>query len=204
MINDNTIESNISTLIPAQIPDYFRENGPILVEFVKEYFKFLETTGQSVYYARRHIENKDVDKTINDFLIHFKKKFTPNITYNIFSDIPLTIKESLPFYRSKGSDLSFDLFFKLIFGVPAEIYHPGDDLLSCSSGEWHKDIYLELTPAESNNQFIGKEIIGVNSGAIAFVDRLIRRIINGRIIDVMYISSISGNFEFGEMVTLNA
>jgi len=61
-----------------------------------------------------------------------------------------------------------------------------------------------LSPSETNVQFLGQEIVGVTSGATAFVDRIIRRIIDGRILDVMYISAISGLFKFGELITLNA
>jgi hypothetical protein len=200
---NNYIEPAIDNLIASMFPSFYEEEGQVFIEFVKEYFSWLETTGQAVYYARGHIQNKDVDLTIDQFLLHFKKKFTPNVIYNTHSDVQDMVKQSLPFYRSKGTDLSFTLFFNLVYGSPATVFHPGDYVFSLSSGDYHKDVYLEISPAETNSQFLGQEIVGVTSGAIAFVDRIIRRIINGRIVDVMYISAISGLFQFGELISLN-
>lgn len=199
----NYIEPAIDALIQSMFPDFYNNNGQLFIEFCREYFAWLETTGQAVYYARSHIQNKDIDLTIDQFLLHFKKKFTPNVIYNTHSNVQDMVKQSLPFYRSKGTDLSFNLFFSLVYGTPANVFHPGDYVFSLSSGDYHKDIYLELSPSETNVQFLGQEIIGVTSGATAFVDRIIRRIIDGRILDVMYISAISGLFKFGELITLN-
>jgi len=202
--SNSAIEENISNLISAMFPSFYQDNqGEMFMNFVTAYFEWLEQPGNAIYYARRHITNHDIDQAAEQFYIHFKNKFTPNIIYNTESSIPDMVKHSLEFYRSKGTDFSFNMFFGLVYGVPATIKHPGDYVFTLSSGNWHRDKYLELTPAETNNQFIGQEIIGVNSGATAFVDRLVRRIIGSRIVDVIYISAISGNFQFGEIITLN-
>jgi len=202
--SNSAIEPVISNLIQSMFPSFYSDNdGQMFMTFVQSYFEWLEQPGNPVYYARRHIQNHDIDLAAEQFLIHFKNKFTPDIIYNSESSIPDMVKHSLEFYRSKGADLSFNLFFSLVYGVPATIKHPGDYVFTLSSGNWHKDIYLELTPSETNNQFIGQEILGVNSGATAFVDRLVRRIIGSRIVDVVYISAINGTFHFGELITLN-
>lgn len=203
--SNSAIEPVISNLIESMFPSFYQDNqGEMFMEFVTEYFAWLEQPGNPVYYARRHIQNHDIDQAAEQFYIHFKNKFTPDIIYNSESSIPDMVKHSLEFYRSKGTDLSFGMFFSLVYGVSATIYHPGDNVFTLSSGDWHKDQYIELSPAETNSQFIGQEIIGVNSGATAFVDRLVRRIIGSRIVDIIYISAISGTFQFGELITFNA
>ena len=194
------LETSLSPLIESQFPSYYQEHGPILIEFIKQYFVWLETKGEVNYYSRQHLTNRDIDTTFDEFLLHFKNKFIKNIQLDTVSSTRAMVKASLPFYRSKGSDLSFDLFFKLVFGTPASIYHPGDDVFSLSSGDWHKDTYLEVSPMETNRQFVGQEIIGVTSGAVAFVDRIVRRTIKKRFCEIFYISAIEGYFITGELI----
>ena len=37
------IDSKISTFVESQFPDFYRDEGPVFVLFVKEYYKWLET-----------------------------------------------------------------------------------------------------------------------------------------------------------------
>jgi hypothetical protein len=62
--------------------------------------------------------------------------------------------------------------------------------------------YLEVSLSEHNIKFIGKQIVGLTSGATAFVERVIRRTVQGKFIDVIYISTIVGNFVTGEKINI--
>ena len=51
------IEKSIRYKIEQQFPAIFRENGPELVQLVKDYYKFMETeTNMSLYNSRRLYE----------------------------------------------------------------------------------------------------------------------------------------------------
>lgn len=188
----------ISDIIETSFPDYYKENGPVLIQFVKAYFEWLEQDNHLLDYVKNHLSNRDVDETIDQFLIHFKSKFVPSIQFQTESSTREMIKNALPFYRSRGTDLAFEMFFRSIFGVEAEIYYPYVEVFSTSSGIWKKDNYLEVVHKTTNKQYVGKQILGLRSQAKAFVDRVVTRIINGRILDVFYISAIEGNFEILE------
>ena len=51
-----TIEKKISNLIEKQFPAYYRENGPVLVSFIVEYYKWLESNNQTLYHTRRILD----------------------------------------------------------------------------------------------------------------------------------------------------
>ncbi len=152
------------------------------------------------YYVRRTQDSLDVDKTTNEFIVWFKETYLKNIQFSSVTDTQTLIKNSLDLYRSKGTPRSVDLLFKATFGVPAKIYYPSTDLFRVSSGIWTIPKYLELSPNENTTAIVSKQIYGVTSGAIAFCDSLIRRTVKGKLIDVAYISAISGNFQTGEKI----
>jgi hypothetical protein len=196
------IEKNISNFIETQFPAIYREEGPVFVEFVKKYYEWLESSNNALYHSRRILDYKDIDETVDDFVLKFKQKYLSDIQFDTVSQTRQLIKHSLDLYRSKGTDRSVDLFFRAVFGKSAEIYYPGEDIFRLSDGKWVKPKYLEVTPSDYNVQFVGKQIQGVNTGATAFVERYIRRKVKKKYINVLYISAINGEFETGELVTL--
>lgn len=198
------IEPYISTFVEQQFPAFYRDEGPMFVSFVKAYYEWMEQENNVLYHSRRIPSYKDIDETTEDFILHFKEKYLPDIQFETESNKRLFIKNALDFYRSKGTKRSVDLFFKLIYGIPATVYYPGDDLFKLSDGEWVQPLYLEVTPSTKNLQFVGKEIVGSISGATAFVDDLVVKKAKGKYIHVMYISSLSGDFQTGELIAYDS
>lgn len=194
------IEPYISTFVEQQFPDFYRDEGPLFVAFVKAYYEWMEQANSALYEARRIPSYRDIDTTTEDFIVNFKEKYLPNIQFETESNKRLFIKNALDFHRSKGSKRSVDLFFKLIYGIPASVYYPGDDLFKLSNGKWVLPQYLEITPSTKNQNFIGKQVTGVISGATAFVDDLVVKRAKDKYIHVLYISSVSGNFQTGELI----
>lgn len=195
-------EKTVSNLIENQFPDVYRDNGADFVEFVKAYYEWLETEGQALYQSRRVLENRDVDTTVDSFLIHFKNKYLNNIQFETASSARNMVKHSLDLYRSKGTERAIDLFFRNIFGTSASIYFPERDIFKASSGKWIVPKYLEIIPTDNMKNFIGLEIKGIDSGATAFVDRLVRTKAkdSAKFIYVYYLSNLAGFFRAGEMV----
>lgn len=283
------IEKSISSIIKTQFPSYYQEEGSTFIQFVTEYYKWLESKTYSrdeyfcdkkstisiksgnnivlgfgtlfldsyknndkigickddqndeyeiytikqvanntyltltndklpnfssskakhgtvslhanpLFYARRFFEIKDIDETLNEFIIYFKEKYLKNIQFDTITQTKKMVKNSLDLYRSKGTERSVDLLFKIVFGVPAKIYYPGQDLFKLSDGQWYQPKYLEVSINEDLPKFVGKQIKGLNSGATAFVESVVRKTIRGKLIDVLYISAIKGIFETNEKI----
>ena len=290
---DGQVEPLIHPLIEDQFPEFYHEEGPVFVEFVKQYYKWLETesfvrkdyispdksticvsygnsqvvgkatsfnstfsagdkiaikrgigaededysifTIKSIsnnshlvleddcldkldfecggtnyaqvkykpnptYYNRRLLDIIDIDKTIDDFIVYFKQQFLNNIQLDTQTSTKTLVKNSLDLYRSKGTERGLKLLFRIAYGIDADIYYPHTDLFRLSDGDYFEPKYLEFNPTESSVLLANKEIRGVTSGATAFVDSVIRRTVNNKIIDVAYISAIFGNFQTGELV----
>ena len=89
------IEDLVSPLIQSQFPAFYNEEGPLFIEFVKSYYKWLETTNQQAYFSRNLIEYRDIDKTVDDFIVHFKETFLKDLPLSTKCDERLFIKNIL-------------------------------------------------------------------------------------------------------------
>jgi hypothetical protein len=91
---------------------------------MEEYYKWLETNepeyanyvgalvnGNPLYHGRRLTDYKDVDRTIDEFFIHFKEKFVKNTTIDSTVSKEQLIKSAQDIFSSKFSERSLDLLF---------------------------------------------------------------------------------------------
>jgi len=79
------IEQYISPLVQSHFPDFYKEQGPLFILFVEEYFRWLENNsstyanytnalldGNPVYHSRNLLNYRDIDKTVDSFFVYFK------------------------------------------------------------------------------------------------------------------------------------
>ena len=197
------IEKLISPLIESQFPAFYREEGPQFIAFVKAYYEWMEQPGNPLYQARNLNNYRDIDTTLDEFIVHFKEKYLRNIQFDTATNKKLLVKNSLDLYRSKGTERSIDLFFKLVYGADAEVKYPADNLFRLSDGTWEVPLYLEITNSKYNVDYVGKQIIGSLSGAKAFVEKYIRRRTDHGYVNILYVSDIVGNFINSEVIGIN-
>jgi hypothetical protein len=154
----------------------------------------------SLFYSRNLSNIRDIDTTLDLFVVRFKEKYLKNIEFDTQTNKRLLVKNSLDLYRSKGTSRSIDLFFRLIYGVKSSVYYPGDDLFRLSDAEWFKPQYIEInsTSVDRSIALVGKQITGVNSGATAFVERYVKKKVNAGFVHAFYISNVRGVFEVNE------
>lgn len=207
----SVVEKYISPLVKSHFPEFYKEQGPIFILLCEEYFRWLEgnsnasytdalVEGNPLYHARRLFEYRDIDKTVDQFLVYFKEKYLKNVEVSTNVSKKRLVKASHDIFSSKGSQRSLDLFFKLVYGTKVEIYYPGEDLFKASDGTWVLPVYLELSKSTRTLNFPGKQITGSISGATALVEYIITRNINGKLIDIAFLSSVKGTFQTGEQV----
>jgi hypothetical protein len=197
------LEKTISTLVESQFPSFYRDEGQNFVAFVKAYYEWMEASNNAVYHSRRLLEYGDIDSTVDDFIIHFKEKYLNNIQFTTSSNKKLLIKKAQDLYRSKGTERSIDLFFKLVYGIDTRVYVPGTDIFKLSDGKWVKPTYLEVTREARNINYVGKQVTGASSGATAFVEKLVRKRVQGQYIDIFYISAVNGTFVTNELILVD-
>jgi hypothetical protein len=162
----------------------------------------ISITSDNILAEARSIQKyRDIDATIDIFILHYKEKYLKNIQFDIRTNKKLLIKNSLDLYRAKGTDRATDLFFKLIYAEPAEVYYPGDDLFRLSDNTWVVPQYIEVTSSPKTVGLVGKLITGVTSGATAFVEKYIKQRNNTGISHLLYLTDIQGEFVVDELLS---
>jgi hypothetical protein len=207
------VEKFISPLVEAQFPEFYKDQGPLFILFVEEYYRWLESNdpayanylntvadGNPNYHIRRLLEYRDVDQTLDNFIVYLKEKYLKGIQFETEANQRKLIKAAQDLFKSKGSQRSLDLLFKLAYGASVEIFTPGDFILKASDGTWTVPRYLELSRTTRTLQYPGKTVTGSISGASAFVEYVITRNINGKLIDLAFVSNLKGDFLTGESV----
>jgi hypothetical protein len=196
-------QTTISNLIQGQFPAFYNEDGQTLIAFLEAYYEWLEQTGNPLYYSRRLYEISDIDTTLDEFVVHFTNTYLVGIQYDILADKRLTVKKIIDLYGAKGSLRAIKLLFQLIYKEDIEIYLPGFDVLKPSDGTWTTPVYLEVSNNNRNDDYINKQITGVNSGATAFVDRIVTRKNNGQWLTLYYITNQNKDFIVGETLSVD-
>ena len=161
-----SIEKFITPFIESQFPLFYQEEGPYFIEFVKSYYSWLESQGEILNHSRSLLEYKDLDTTLDNFVIYFKNKYVNSLPENIVSDKKLLIKYILDLYRSKGSDNSYALLFKMLFNEDIELYIPGRNLFTLSEGNWTVPKYIEVTDNPYLKTLIGLPITLFNNTCV--------------------------------------
>jgi hypothetical protein len=139
-----------SLLINRQVPEFVREEYPLFVTFLEAYYEFLEqkqgtqlndliTRSKDLRYI------SDVDQSIDDFEESFFNSYAELIPRNLQVDKAILIKNVLPLYLSKGSEASFKLLYRFLFGQELEVRYPKNDILRASDGKWEIENALEVS-----------------------------------------------------------
>ena len=200
----NNFEDFISPLVEQQFPAVYRDEGPILVKFLKAYYEYQEQTDKDLFTLRKMMERNDVDQSIDTFLEHFRKQYLNGIPKDTHKGTAFTIKHIMDVYRSKGTPRAVDLLLKLVHGVESSIYVPGQHVVSASRADYYQPKYIEVTfpynQDEAFSNFQGQDITGTITGATATVDSCLKTTASGKQTYVMFITNVKGTFKREELV----
>ena len=127
--------TNLSAVVSRQLPEHIREDYPTFVAFVESYYEYLQTKGVDFSTIR------DIDKTLEMFVDQFKKELAYNLP-NIIEDERFLLQHVKDQYLAKGSEASYKLLFRLLFGKDVELIYPGRSMLRASDGRWNQEISL--------------------------------------------------------------
>ena len=127
--------TNLSAVVSRQLPEHIREDYPTFVAFVEAYYEYLQAQGVDFTTIR------DIDRTLESFVDQFRKELAYNLP-NITQDERFLLQNVKDQYLAKGSEGSYKLLFKLLFGKEVELVYPGRSMLRASDGRWNQEISL--------------------------------------------------------------
>ena len=194
------LDTKLSTLVENQFPEFYKEEGPKFLAFVKAYYQYLETTGKQQDVQRNLQSYKDIDTTLDEYIKYFRSELMAEIPNDAFADKRLLAKRIKDLYTTKGTIDSYKLLFKILYDEDVEVNFPADQMLKVSDGDFRIDRYLVTHHDPKAFTLIGKTIKGTDSQAEALVEDVKRIVARGRDIDQILLSNVKGTFNHLETI----
>jgi hypothetical protein len=118
-------------------------------------FSGLDSFGKSINFSKNSAQDHDqsaivinlYSELLAEFLFQIKKQILPGLeSANISTNQNIFLKQSIDLYNSKGSEESFRILFAALFGVPAKIIRPQEDLFEPSKSYYNVTTDLLVEP----------------------------------------------------------
>ena len=143
-------DNKVSILINRQVPEFVREEYPVFISFLEAYYEFLEnkqgTQKNDLTTKSKELKYiSDVDSSIEEFEEQFLNSYATFLPKDTAVDKATLIKNLLPLYLSKGSEASFKLLYRLMFGQELEVSYPKDNIFRASDGKWTIENTLKVS-----------------------------------------------------------
>ena len=180
--------TKLSSVVSRQIPEFIREDYPTFVAFVEAYYKYLQDQGVDLTAV------KDIDQTLEQFIVEFKRELAHNLPV-IQGDERFILTKIKDQYLAKGSESSYKLLFRLLFGKKVELSYPGTQMLRASDGRWNQEISVFAKVDFGQPQDIVGKLVDIQTAT-----RLIRVLVDRKedlVGEVDRIVALGGNiYEF--------
>ena len=111
---------------------------------------------------------------LQTFFTKFKQEFLPgfeNRTFTTGTSIANVLTRAKDFYMSKGTDASYQILFKLLYGEEIELIKPIDKTISASSNVYFQTKHLLVEnlfggePLDSVGNFLYQDISGIGTAS---------------------------------------
>lgn len=136
--------NTVSLLIRQQLPEFVRNNYDTFVAFVEAYYSWMDSTGQVMDLSKKLPNALDLDASLTNFIEYFTKQFLPLFPKDKLSRPEFMIQHAKELYRTKGTDKSVKLLFRLLYGQDIDVYYPHTSVLRASTSGWANSASLRL------------------------------------------------------------
>lgn len=111
------------------LPSYHQDDYPNLVQFLKDYYEWLEQDDNPSGKIKRLYYSRDTTQVPSNLLEYLEDELLLGTSYfGGFKNKREAIKFSNLLYRSKGSKYSIEQFFRGFYGVDPVVKYPKEDL----------------------------------------------------------------------------
>ena len=148
---DNIETGKVESLLPRQLI----EDSAALIEFLKEYYNFMNAEGGPSYAINSILANRDIDTVVDDFLLLLEKELGSSFVTNLEVNKEILYKNIVQFYQAKGSVESFKVLFRLLYNTEIEVSFPKEKILVASDGRWvqQNSVFIDVTAGDPFDLF---------------------------------------------------
>ena len=125
------VEKLTQARVKETLPEYFSEDNPNLITFLEKYYDFLDSDGRYSFNSsiQEIISARDTQENSSKLLNEIIKEIGDGLQSASFFHQPRLMAKLLgAFYRSKGTLVSAEGFFRGFFNEPLEVEYPKDQI----------------------------------------------------------------------------
>ena len=198
------IKEKVSQLVNSQLPEFIRTDNTTFVAFLTYYYQFLEQDQGALELVQNARQYSDIDKTASSFVNYFLANYANDLPVSLQVNKSLLIKKIEGLYKAKGSTLSIETLFKVLYDTVATTSHPYDFVLRPSDGKWsfRTSIRVLLTSGGVTN--LQDRFLNLVKNNIAYTVEIVRvKSLATNLYEIFYKSSVDVPFEIDDSVFVN-
>ena len=198
------INEKVSELVNSQLPEFIRTDNTTFVAFLKYYYQFLEQDKGALELVQNARQYSDIDKTASSFVNYFLANYANDLPVNLQVNKSLLIKKIEGLYKAKGSTLSIETLFKVLYDTVATTSHPYDYVLRPSDGIWNQRSSIRVLLTSGSVEGITDRFLTYSKNNIAYSAAILRvKSISSNLYEIFYNSRSNVPFEVGDDVVVN-
>jgi hypothetical protein len=197
------ITEKISKLVSSQLPEFIRTDNTTFVAFLEYYYKFLEQDQGALELVQNSQKYSDIDQTADSFVNYFITNYAKDLPYNLQVNKPLLIKRVKDLYAAKGSTLSIETLFKVLYDTTAQTNHPYDYVLRPSDGKWSLRTSIRVLLTNGSASDIKDRFLTLTKNNIKYSAEIFRvKSLSTNLYEIFYHSAFPVPFDVNDEVTV--
>jgi len=198
------INERISELVNSQLPEFIRSDNTTFVAFLEYYYKFLEQDQGALELVQNARQYSDIDKTTSSFVNYFLTNYANDLPVNLQVNKSLLIKKIEGLYKAKGSTLSIETLFKVLYDTVATTSHPYDFVLRPSDGKWSFRTSIRVLLTSGSTVSLQDRFLNLIKNNIAYTVEIVRvKTLATNLYEIFYKSLVDVPFEIDDDVFVN-
>lgn len=162
------ISKRISSIVKYNLPEFIRSDYQLFAYFIESYYKFLEQDYNSQEIIQNTLTYSDIDKTTSTFVYYFLQNYAKDLPLEVLGNKKLLIKRISDLYTAKGSSLSFDLLFRVLYNTTVEIQYPYENVLKASDGNWIQKTSIAVQVISGTRDLIANRFLSYTYNGALF------------------------------------
>ena len=122
--------------VDSLVPVHLREGAQTFINFLEDYYSYLNTDGLPSQEINNIVTEQDIDKTSSQYLDLIQREIAKNVPRAVAFDRVSLYKKIVKYYLTKGSEDSIINFFKIFYDDAISIQYPRESLFKPSSGDY--------------------------------------------------------------------
>ena len=198
------LKDNVSELVNSQLPEFVRSDYTTFVAFLQYYYQFLEQDQGALELVQNARQYSDIDQTTESFVNYFLTNYAKDLPVSLLVNKPLLIKKIKGLYAAKGSTLSIETLFKVLYDTVATSSHPYDYVLRPSDGSWNQRSSIRVLLTGGSVESITDRFLTLTKNNIEYSAAIIRvKSISSDLYEIFYNSRSNVPFEIDDEVSVN-